>query len=68
MRGVQDKAVIVTGVGGSLGPCLLAIPGGWPSSQNDGVTFATPRTLQEISQRWPNISDMSDAKPETSPV
>jgi NAD(P)-dependent dehydrogenase (short-subunit alcohol dehydrogenase family) len=36
--------------------------------QNDGVTFATPPTLQEISQRWPDISDMSNAKPGTSPV
>jgi NAD(P)-dependent dehydrogenase (short-subunit alcohol dehydrogenase family) len=36
--------------------------------QNDGVTFATPPTLQEISRRWPDISDMSNAKPGTSPV
>src|ERR1700756_3650463 len=36
--------------------------------QNDGVTFAAPPTLQEIRQRWPEISDMSHAKPGTSPV
>ena len=36
--------------------------------QNDGVTFAAPPTLQEITQRWPDISDMSNAKPGTSPV
>jgi NAD(P)-dependent dehydrogenase (short-subunit alcohol dehydrogenase family) len=36
--------------------------------QNDGVTFATPPSLQEISERWPDISDMSNAKPGTSPV
>jgi NAD(P)-dependent dehydrogenase (short-subunit alcohol dehydrogenase family) len=36
--------------------------------QNDGVTFAEPPTLQEISKRWPDISDMSNAKPGTSPV
>jgi NAD(P)-dependent dehydrogenase (short-subunit alcohol dehydrogenase family) len=36
--------------------------------QNDGVTFATPPSLQEISERWPEISDMSNAKPGTSPV
>jgi NAD(P)-dependent dehydrogenase (short-subunit alcohol dehydrogenase family) len=36
--------------------------------QNDGVTFPTPPTLQEISRRWADISDMSDAKPGTSPV
>jgi NAD(P)-dependent dehydrogenase (short-subunit alcohol dehydrogenase family) len=36
--------------------------------QNDGVTFAAPPTLQEIRQRWPEISDMSNAKPGTSPV
>jgi NAD(P)-dependent dehydrogenase (short-subunit alcohol dehydrogenase family) len=36
--------------------------------QNDGVTFANPPSLQEISERWPEISDMSNAKPGTSPV
>ncbi len=36
--------------------------------QNDGVTFASPPTLREISQRWPDISDMSYAKSGTSPV
>jgi NAD(P)-dependent dehydrogenase (short-subunit alcohol dehydrogenase family) len=35
--------------------------------QNDGVIFAAPPTLQEIRQRWPDISDMSNAKPGTSP-
>jgi NAD(P)-dependent dehydrogenase (short-subunit alcohol dehydrogenase family) len=36
--------------------------------QNDGVTFPTPPTLQEIGRRWPDISDMSHAKPGNSPV
>jgi hypothetical protein len=36
--------------------------------QNDGVTFPSPPTLHEISQRWPDISDMSNAKLGTSPV
>jgi NAD(P)-dependent dehydrogenase (short-subunit alcohol dehydrogenase family) len=36
--------------------------------QNDGVTFATPPSLQEISLRWPEISDMSNAKAGISPV
>ncbi|HME79519.1 MAG TPA: SDR family oxidoreductase [Mycobacterium sp.] len=36
--------------------------------QNDGVTFPTPPSLQEISRRWPDISDMSNAKPGRSPV
>jgi NAD(P)-dependent dehydrogenase (short-subunit alcohol dehydrogenase family) len=36
--------------------------------QNDGVTFASPPSLQEISARWSDISDMSYAKPGTSPV
>jgi NAD(P)-dependent dehydrogenase (short-subunit alcohol dehydrogenase family) len=36
--------------------------------QNDGVTFAAPPTLHEISQRWHEISDMSSAKPGSSPV
>src|SRR6201997_1138210 len=36
--------------------------------QNDGVTFATPPSLQEISERWPEISAMSNANPGTSPV
>ena len=36
--------------------------------QNDGVTFTAPPTLQEIRQRWPDNSDMSNAKPGTSPV
>jgi NAD(P)-dependent dehydrogenase (short-subunit alcohol dehydrogenase family) len=36
--------------------------------QNDGVTFATPPSLKEISERWLDISDMSNAKLGTSPV
>jgi NAD(P)-dependent dehydrogenase (short-subunit alcohol dehydrogenase family) len=36
--------------------------------QNDGVTFPRPPTLQEISLRWPDITDMSNAKPGMSPV
>ncbi len=36
--------------------------------QNDGVTFAAPPTLDEISARWPEISDMTNAKLGTNPV
>ncbi len=36
--------------------------------QNDGVTFPEPPTLAEITRRWPEISDMSSAKPGTNPV
>lgn len=36
--------------------------------QNDGVTFAQPPTLQEITSRWSEISDMSSAKPGSNPV
>ncbi|WP_099023009.1 SDR family NAD(P)-dependent oxidoreductase [Mycolicibacterium palauense] len=36
--------------------------------QNDGVTFASPPTLEEIATRWSQISDMSDAKPGRNPV
>jgi NAD(P)-dependent dehydrogenase (short-subunit alcohol dehydrogenase family) len=36
--------------------------------QNDGVTFAEPPSLDQITKRWPEISDMSSAKPGTSPV
>jgi NAD(P)-dependent dehydrogenase (short-subunit alcohol dehydrogenase family) len=36
--------------------------------QNDGVTFAEPPSLEEITGRWPEISDMSSAKPGTNPV
>jgi NAD(P)-dependent dehydrogenase (short-subunit alcohol dehydrogenase family) len=36
--------------------------------QNDGVTFAEPPTLHEITGRWPEISDMANAKPGTNPV
>lgn len=36
--------------------------------QNDGVTFAQPPSLDEITQRWPEISDMSTAKPGTNPA
>jgi NAD(P)-dependent dehydrogenase (short-subunit alcohol dehydrogenase family) len=36
--------------------------------QNDGVTFAAPPSLDDIAARWPEISDMSSAKPGFSPV
>jgi NAD(P)-dependent dehydrogenase (short-subunit alcohol dehydrogenase family) len=36
--------------------------------QNDGVTFGPPPTLEEISNRWREISDMSSAKLGTNPV
>ena len=36
--------------------------------QNDGVTFAEPPSLEEITGRWPEISDMSSAKPGSNPV
>jgi NAD(P)-dependent dehydrogenase (short-subunit alcohol dehydrogenase family) len=36
--------------------------------QNDGVTFATAPSLDEIAGRWPEISDMSSAKLGSSPV
>src|SRR5690606_38982720 len=36
--------------------------------QNDGVTFSAPPTLDEITARWGEISDMSHAKPGTNPV
>jgi NAD(P)-dependent dehydrogenase (short-subunit alcohol dehydrogenase family) len=36
--------------------------------QNDGVTFGQPPSLEEMARRWPEVSDMSDAKPGTSPV
>jgi NAD(P)-dependent dehydrogenase (short-subunit alcohol dehydrogenase family) len=36
--------------------------------QNDGVTFAEPPTLNEITGRWSEISDMASAKPGTNPV
>lgn len=36
--------------------------------QNDGVTFSAPPTLQEITSRWPEISDMSNAKLGSNPV
>lgn len=36
--------------------------------QNDGVTFATPPSLEEITNRWTDISDMSGAKLGTNPV
>jgi NAD(P)-dependent dehydrogenase (short-subunit alcohol dehydrogenase family) len=36
--------------------------------QNDGVKFASPPSLEEISACWSDISDMSNAKPGTSPV
>jgi NAD(P)-dependent dehydrogenase (short-subunit alcohol dehydrogenase family) len=36
--------------------------------QNDGVTFASPPSLEDIAARWPEISDMSSAKLGSSPV
>ncbi|BBY81205.1 SDR family oxidoreductase [Mycolicibacterium pulveris] len=36
--------------------------------QNDGVTFSTPPTLEEISGRWGEISDMANAKLGRNPV
>jgi NAD(P)-dependent dehydrogenase (short-subunit alcohol dehydrogenase family) len=36
--------------------------------QNDGVTFGEPPTLEEITKRWAEISDMSNAKLGTNPV
>jgi NAD(P)-dependent dehydrogenase (short-subunit alcohol dehydrogenase family) len=36
--------------------------------QNDGVTFGQPPSLDEISNRWREISDMSSAKLGTNPV
>jgi hypothetical protein len=36
--------------------------------QNDGVKFTEPPSLGEISMRWAEISDMSNAKPGTNPV
>ena len=36
--------------------------------QNDGVTFSAAPSLAEISERWSQISDMSQAKLGTNPV
>ncbi|GAY18601.1 SDR family oxidoreductase [Mycobacterium sp. shizuoka-1] len=36
--------------------------------QNDGVTFSEAPSLAEISERWSEISDMSQAKLGTNPV
>lgn len=36
--------------------------------QNDGVTFTEPPTLDGITARWPEISDMADAKLGTNPI
>lgn len=36
--------------------------------QNDGVTFAAPPTLAEITGRWGEISDMANAKLGKNPV
>lgn len=36
--------------------------------QNDGVTFSQPPSLDEITRRWPEVTDMSSAKPGTNPV
>lgn len=36
--------------------------------QNDGVTFTEVPTLDEIADKWPEISDMTSAKPGVNPV
>ena len=36
--------------------------------QNDGVTFSAPPSLAEITAKWSQISDMSDAKLGSNPV
>ncbi|MCX2929986.1 SDR family oxidoreductase [Mycobacterium sp. CVI_P3] len=36
--------------------------------QNDGVTFTAPPSLEQITDRWSEISDMSQAKLGTNPV
>ncbi|WP_167104418.1 SDR family oxidoreductase [Mycobacterium sp. DL592] len=36
--------------------------------QNDGVTFTTAPTLEQLTERWSQISDMSQAKLGTNPV
>jgi hypothetical protein len=36
--------------------------------QNDRVTFGRLPSLEEMARRWPEVTDMSDAKPGTSPV
>lgn len=36
--------------------------------QNDGVTFAEPPSLEDITRRWAEVSDMSNAKPGSNPV
>lgn len=36
--------------------------------QNDGVTFAAPPSLDEVTHRWPEISDMTNAKPGSNPI
>lgn len=36
--------------------------------QNDGVTFGAAPSLEQISERWSEISDMSQAKLGTNPV
>lgn len=36
--------------------------------QNDGVTFSEPPGLAEITNRWAEVSDMSNAKPGSNPV
>lgn len=36
--------------------------------QNDGVTFGRLPSLEEMACPWPQVSDISDANPGTSPV
>jgi len=36
--------------------------------QNDGVTFGAPPSLEEITGRWAEISDMTNAKLGVNPV
>lgn len=36
--------------------------------QNDRVTFGRLPSLEGMARRWPEVTDMSDAKPGTSPV
>ncbi|MBN9635044.1 MAG: serine/threonine protein kinase, partial [Actinobacteria bacterium] len=36
--------------------------------QNDGVTFSAPPSLADITAKWSQISDMSDAKLGSNPV
>ena len=52
--------------------CVFVVGGGLVQRvaqfQNEGVTFTAPPTLEEITARWAEISDMADAKIGTNPV